>query len=116
MSYDDYWHGSPELFWAYRVAYFNELEYKRDYDNYRAWLNGLYNFAAFSTVEYNVNRKETMQPENYLPKPFDFKEMARRDIIEERRKQEELKVKTMLSNSMLILSKRKNKNKERESE
>jgi len=106
MSYDEYWHKEPELFWAYRSAFTQKQEMEFEITNYKAWLQGLYNCKAFEVVYYNFNRKENAQPISYLEKPFDFKEMAKKskeDIRLERQKRLETDVKVMLNKGKNIL-------------
>jgi len=102
MSYDDYWHSTPELFWAYRSAYEIKIDEDVDFNNFKAWLNGLYVFKAFHTVEYNMNRQESAEPTDYFDKPIDWKgEYARQQAEKDKvKKQEALEI-----NMKILLSK-----------
>jgi len=106
MTYNQYWHKEPELFWAYRSAYEQKQDVEFEIENYKAWLNGLYNCKAFEVVYYNFNRKEGATPMSYLEKPFDFKEMAKKskeEIRLEKQKKLETDVKAMLNRGKNIL-------------
>ena len=80
MSYNDYWYGNPKMVVAYRKAH--ELDIKRR--NEEMWLQGLYNFTAFSTALINMHFDSKPHKVNkYLEKPFDLFEKT-----EEEKKQE----------------------------
>ena len=70
MSYDEYWNQDPWLAKDYRDAW----ELKQKSDNYNAWLIGLYNYKAFSTVMYNAFRKKGHKAETYFEKPIEAEE------------------------------------------
>lgn len=46
MSYDEFWNGKPTLVYYYREAF----DLKKEHENQNAWLQGMYNLKAFSTV------------------------------------------------------------------
>lgn len=102
----DYWHREPELFWAYRQAYLNKFEEQQEFENYKAWLNGLYNYKAFGTAYYNLKRNEGSPADEYYNKPIDFKALAEQDIREQKRIALETNLKIMLSKSKVALDKK----------
>lgn len=116
MSYDEYWYGEAELFWAYRQAYLNKVEQDIEFANYKSWLSGLYNFIAYGTVESNMNRKEGEEPISYIEKPIDFTEQARLEA--QQKKEEEEKLRKIQAEVQLknLLSKYKKKIEEKKKE
>lgn len=59
MPPEDYWHGGPELTWAYREAYKTQKIER----NYELWLQGYYFFEALNSA---IARKP------YLEKPIEI--------------------------------------------
>ena len=69
MTYDEFWNGNPKMVIAYRKAH--ELDIKRR--NEEMWLQGLYNFKAFSTALSNLHFDGKSHKANrYLEKPIDL--------------------------------------------
>ncbi len=69
MTYDEFWYGNPERYIAYRKAH--ELDIRRR--NEEMWLQGLYNFSAFSTALSNIHFDgKQHQPNKYLEKPIEL--------------------------------------------
>lgn len=67
MDYETYWNGDPRLVRSYREAH----DLKRKMLNEQMWLQGLYNFQAFSTALSNLNFSGKPQKKNqYLEKPL----------------------------------------------
>lgn len=110
MSYNQFWKGKPELYWAYQVAYSNKLESDYEFENYKAWLNGLYFFDALSKANYNINRQNINDPvEMYMQKPIDFKELARLDkeeINKQKRIDNDNSIKNMLSSKKSLIERK----------
>lgn len=117
MPVKDYWHESPELFFAYKEAY--EMKTKQNIirDNDNAWLSGLYNLSALYEVMTLVNADSSKVSADELPKyhkqPLDIlsnvsnNKKSESDIIEERTKKVEDGVKLAIANSMIALNKKK---------
>jgi len=104
MSYDEFWKCDPSLFWAYRTSFIESEKRQNELDNYKSWLSGLYNYKAFSVVEYNLNRKEGATVEDYFDKPLDFTGMHN-EYEEEQRKIKKKKALQQQLEAMLIKSK-----------
>ena len=69
MTYDEFWKGNPKMVIAYRKAH--ELDIKRR--NEEMWLQGLYNFHAFSTALSNLHFDgKHHKPNKYIEKPIDL--------------------------------------------
>lgn len=72
MSYDDFWHGDPELVIYARQYYL----LKQQTDNYNMWLNGVYTYKALtSTLEsafYALNKRKGKKPDGYYKEPLDI--------------------------------------------
>lgn len=105
MSYNDYWFGNPKMVVAYRKAH--ELDIKRR--NEEMWLQGFYNFTAFSTALSNIHFDNKPHKVNkYLEKPFDLFEKT-----EEEKKQEAEKARQKIIDSLKRLEAMYNRNKEK---
>ena len=65
MSPDEYWNGDPLAALPYRAKYRQKLEY----DNFIAYLRGLYGYEAHMAVEATVNRKKGARPTPYISGP-----------------------------------------------
>jgi hypothetical protein len=65
MTPGEYWNGDPLAVIPYRAKYRQMLEY----DNFIAYLRGLYNYEAFMAVEATVNRKKGARPTPYISEP-----------------------------------------------
>ena len=74
MSIEDYWHGDPCIFKAYREA--DTLRQERE--NQAAWLNGLYVYDALQsvigTLSWGLGGKKGQKPEPYTNYPYAFTE------------------------------------------
>lgn len=66
MSAGEYWEGDAGLSRAYYRA--NELRIQRRSEE--MWLQGLYNYRAFSVVIGNVFKKKGAKAEKYLEEPI----------------------------------------------
>lgn len=68
MSYEEYWEMDCELVIDYRKAY----EYKKEYDNFLAWWNGLYIYQAIGAMRpgFAFYGKPGGKPLDYLKEPF----------------------------------------------
>lgn len=69
MSYHDFWNCDPKMYIAYREAH--KLDIKRR--NEEMWLQGLYNFEAFSKAISNIHLDNKSHKINkYRDKPFEM--------------------------------------------
>ena len=86
MTYDEFWHGEIERWKYYREAH----EIQRSILNQQAWLEGLYNYRAFSSVmgeaAYGFSGKKGRKPEGYIDSPYPITE---REKAAAKRKREE---------------------------
>ena len=74
MSITDYWDCSdPSLFWAYRTSFNLRDKRNAEYDNYLAWLSGLYVYKAVRVVIKNGFGSASDESEEYFMKPIYFK-------------------------------------------
>lgn len=106
MSYDEFWKDDPSLFWAYRISFIEKEHRQSELDNFKAWLSGLYNYNAFSVVEYNLNRPNGSPTESYFDKPLDFDGMRDEYELEQKKILEKKKLELRLE-SLLIAHKHK---------
>lgn len=72
MSYDEYWYGDPLAARVYAKA----EEYRREKENYSAWLQGLYMSWAISGTIGNAFIGENTPPFEYPDKPIPTTEEA----------------------------------------
>lgn len=108
MSYEQYWYGNAEIFWAYRTAFMNKLDFENEQQNYLSWLRGLYIYKAFHVVEYNMNRKPAEEPEDYFKEPIDFKKTKEEVKLTEQEKFEQ-RMKAFIESKKITLDKKKGK-------
>lgn len=110
MSYDLFWYGNAEDYWAYRFAYIKKLELEQEMFNQNAWLQGLYFFDAISNALSNSNRtKASDMIHEYVEKPYDFKQQR---IEEDKNKKKEMfdnQMRVYLHNMKRKLDKNKKK-------
>lgn len=71
MTYEQFWHGDPDLFPIYHKAYYSRLHTE-------AHAYGYYNYVALGTALSNAFRKKGMKAEEYPKKPFDPFEKTRK--------------------------------------
>lgn len=94
VSYQDYWHGDTvEL--AFRArAWLMQQDREFEQRNQQAYLAGLYNYNAFSSViarfAWGLNGKKGQEPEGYLDAPLAFTENEKKQE-EEREKAKAIK-------------------------
>lgn len=84
MSIREFWDEEPELLWAYRKSYIEEMKFQRELSNYNAWLNGLYVYDAVSKSIYNSFKKENKPIVNYVSEPYNFSKTKEEYEREER--------------------------------
>ena len=71
MTYEQFWDGDATMVLAYRKAH----EIKKDLDNERAWLQGMYIYEALCDVSplFNMNSKRGTKAHPYRTSPYEFK-------------------------------------------
>jgi hypothetical protein len=86
MSYELFWYGDAETYWAYQTAFINKEKYEQEKENNISWLRGLYIFDALSASSSNANRsKESDEVRYYMDKPIDFNKNLK-ETIEQKNK------------------------------
>lgn len=86
MSYAEFWHGDPYLAVYYREAH----ELKRDEENQKLWLNGLYSYIAISTALSNIHLDGKKHKVNeYLNEPIRIRPKTEEELEEERKRETE---------------------------
>lgn len=85
MTYEEYWNGPPELAKYYRESY----KVKRDMDNQKLWLQGLYFYTALCDVSpvLNAFAKSGTKPIEYIKRPIDLDEKHAQKTKEENEKE-----------------------------
>ena len=110
MSTREFWNEEPELLWAYRKSYMDNLKAQNEIENYKAWLNGLYFYDAISTALYNnFARKETQPIAKYTEQPYDFnkKPKSKEEIEKEKRLKVEEQIRERNKQIKEMLNKKK---------
>lgn len=106
MSYDLFWYGNAEDYWAYRFAYLKKFEFEQEVFNQNAWLQGLYFFDGISKALSNSNRtKASDKVLEYVDKPFDFKQQRIDEDKEENKNALDNQMRVYLQNTKSKLNK-----------
>ena len=96
MPYNDYWYGKPEI-----VKYYRDLHiYRQREFNENAWLQGAYNYNAFSAALENVMysfSKKGSKPKGYIQKAFDLGISTEYEKDELERREREKAIKSLLN-------------------
>ena len=82
MSVKEFWEDDPDLFWAYRFSYYENLKYNQELFNQQAWLQGAYFHEAVSVALCNAFSKSK---HTYSDKPYDLysKEKTQEEMSQE---------------------------------
>ena len=96
MPLDEFWNDDPDLLWVYRNSYTHKIEQERDMINYKAWLEGFYNYNAIASA-FSKNAK-------YFEKPIEFN--AKPKTVEEKRKELMHKIKEQKTRAQMLLKQR----------
>jgi len=89
MTYDQFWHGEPEL-----VKYFRDAQKMRESrENYNMWMQGAYIYNAIISVASQVYADKGKKGHPYMehPIPLTKEEMEYYDMLEQKKRFEELK-------------------------
>jgi hypothetical protein len=98
MSYEEFWEGDLSLPKFYREAEKQRNKRRFDEMNYNCWLQGLYNYEAFSCTIANAFRKKNSRPISYLEKPIEFTPKSeQKQLTEEQIEKEQLRFKLQMS-------------------
>jgi len=78
MTYDQYWFDDPSLV----IDYFRAYILARDEKNYFAWLNGFYNFVAFSDAlsNFGAGLAGKRGNSNYMTEPIKIRPQTEEEI------------------------------------
>lgn len=100
MPLQEFWNDDPDLLWAYRNSYMQkmeqDLEIEKQMINYKAWLQGLYNYQAIGSA-FSKNGK-------YPNKPIEFNTKPK--TIEEQRQELMHKIKEQKLRGQMLLKQR----------
>lgn len=69
MSPDEFWNGDCTLVRSYR----EKFEMQREYDNFKAWLQGMYIYDAIGRLAPIFNSFNNEKPETYIEEPYPIK-------------------------------------------
>jgi outer membrane receptor for ferrienterochelin and colicin len=107
MTAKEFWNEDPALMWSYRLTFIQKQKNQNYRDNQLAYLTGLYNYSALSTVIHNSFSKE--KPIEYM-QPIDIdkieeeSKMTREEKIAKMRKENEDKIRKRAMEITDILS------------
>lgn len=68
MTYEEFWNCDPELYKVYR----NLNDIKRNQENERLWLQGMYVYQAILLTAPSLNSLKPSKPHDYPKQPFDI--------------------------------------------
>ena len=85
MTAEQYWEGSSKLAEAYRKAY----KLKREEENEKAWMQGMYFYDAIAVCLSNAFSKRGAKKQNYIERPIDIYPPSEAEL--KRREAEEYK-------------------------
>lgn len=87
MSYQEFWFASPFLVQTYYDAHTYRIRQR----NEELWLQGLYNYSAFSSVinsfAWSLGGGKGSKPKGYMEKPIDITPKTEAEKREEREKE-----------------------------
>lgn len=73
MPLQEFWNDDPDLLWTYRNSYMQkieqDIELQKQMINYKAWLQGFYNYNAIASA-FSKNAK-------YFDKPIELNEKTK---------------------------------------
>ena len=86
MTREEFWYGNPRLAVSYREAH----ELRNEMRNQEMWMQGLYNYRAFSsvieTLAYGFSGGKGSKPSKYPESPFPISEREQQAQIEKNKK------------------------------
>ena len=88
MSEEEFWNMTPHRYELRIKGYKRCVEQKRDYDNYIAYLNGIYVLKALNASVGNMFSKKGAKPIEYPDKPIDLN--PNRELTEEEKEEQRL--------------------------
>lgn len=103
MSYSDFWDGPPKMAEAYRKAY----RLRREMENERAWIQGMYFYDAVAVSLSNAFRGKGDKRQNYLERPIDIYPLTEQEKAR-REKEEQVKMEAAMK-AMVRRQKRESK-------
>ena len=97
MPLQEFWNDDPDLLWTYRNLYMQkmeqDLEIEKQMINYKAWLQGFYNYNAIASA-FSKNAK-------YFDKPIEFDKQSKtiqeqNQLVAEKAKVSAMRIQTLL--------------------
>lgn len=103
MPLQEFWNDDPDLLWTYRNLYMQkieqDIEIEKQMINYKAWLQGFYNYNAIASA-FNKDAK-------YFDKPIEFN--TKQKTAEEKRQELADKIKEQKMRAQILLKQRSEK-------
>lgn len=99
MSVKEFWEDDPDLFWAYRFSYYENFRVTKEYDNFKAWLQGAYFFEAVSIALANSFVKANSK---YPEKPYTISEEEREKDMKQQSKELEARIRNRIKEMQKI--------------
>lgn len=97
MPLQEFWNDDPDLLWVYRNLYMQkmeqDIEIEKQMINYKAWLEGFYNYNAIASA-FSKNGK-------YFDKPIEFSKQTKtkqdqNQLVAEKAKASAMRVQMLL--------------------
>jgi hypothetical protein len=101
MSYTEFWEGDLSLPKFYREAEKKRQKRQLDDENFHCWLQGKYNFEAFSCVMANAFKKKGSPPVEYRREPYKLgkeEENMTEEQLEQKKENENVRFELQMSN------------------
>lgn len=103
MSVKEFWEDNPDLFWAYRFSYFNNLKVEEEKTNFHLWLQGAYFHEAVLVALSNSFGKG--KKISYTEKPYVLTKDDREREFKEKQKKLEEQIKNRISQVQALMGK-----------
>ena len=97
MPLQEFWNDDPDLLWVYRNLYMqkieDEIKLQKEMTNYKAWLQGFYNYNAIASA-FSKNAKYFDKPIEFSKQPKTIQEQNQ--LIAEKAKAGAMRIQTLL--------------------
>jgi hypothetical protein len=103
MSVKEFWEDNPDLFWAYRFSYYNNMKNEQEALNFQLWLQGLYFHEAVSVALFNSFGKGKKL--TYSDKPYILSQKEEEEEYKKQQKKLEIQIKNRISEMQKIKGK-----------
>lgn len=108
MSFEEFWYGEADLFFAYRTSFLYKRELEQLDADTHAWLSGLYVRQALSELWTHGMQKGGTKA-NYFEEPISLlrKKKEKEDVAQKKIEENERNVKFMVAQAHISLMRQK---------